>query len=97
MRRGSRLPHDRKPLTEAEIADARVVHRRQHGKRFSRRPTADRRSNRSPVSQRGRREHIHGGLGYVEESAVPRFYRDAKILTIGEETCEILRYVIGPR
>ncbi len=27
---------------------------------------------------------IHGGFGYIEESAVPRFYRDAKILTIGE-------------
>jgi alkylation response protein AidB-like acyl-CoA dehydrogenase len=38
---------------------------------------------------------IHGGFGYVEESAVPRFYRDAKILTIGEGTSEILRYVIA--
>jgi alkylation response protein AidB-like acyl-CoA dehydrogenase len=38
---------------------------------------------------------IHGGFGYIEESAVPRFYRDAKILTIGEGTSEILRYVIG--
>lgn len=38
---------------------------------------------------------IHGGFGYVEESAVPRFYRDAKILTIGEGTSEILKYVIA--
>jgi alkylation response protein AidB-like acyl-CoA dehydrogenase len=38
---------------------------------------------------------IHGGFGYVEESAVPRFYRDAKILTIGEGTSEILTYVIA--
>jgi alkylation response protein AidB-like acyl-CoA dehydrogenase len=38
---------------------------------------------------------VHGGFGYVEESAVPRFYRDAKILTIGEGTSEILRYVIA--
>ena len=38
---------------------------------------------------------IHGGFGYIEESAVPRFYRDAKILTIGEGTSEICRYVIA--
>jgi alkylation response protein AidB-like acyl-CoA dehydrogenase len=38
---------------------------------------------------------IHGGYGYIEESAVPRFYRDAKILTIGEGTSEILRHVIS--
>lgn len=38
---------------------------------------------------------IHGGFGYIEESAVPRFYRDAKVLTIGEGTSEICRYVIA--
>lgn len=38
---------------------------------------------------------IHGGFGYIEESAVPRFYRDAKILTIGEGTSEILKFVIA--
>lgn len=38
---------------------------------------------------------IHGGFGYIEESAVPRFYRDAKVLTIGEGTSEILRWVIA--
>jgi alkylation response protein AidB-like acyl-CoA dehydrogenase len=37
---------------------------------------------------------IHGGFGYIEESAIPRFYRDAKILTIGEGTTEILKLVI---
>jgi alkylation response protein AidB-like acyl-CoA dehydrogenase len=38
---------------------------------------------------------IHGGFGYIEESPVPRFYRDAKVLTIGEGTSEILKYVIA--
>jgi len=38
---------------------------------------------------------IHGGYGYIEESAVPRFYRDARILTIGEGTSEILKLVIS--
>jgi short-chain 2-methylacyl-CoA dehydrogenase len=38
---------------------------------------------------------IHGGYGYIEESPIPRFYRDAKILTIGEGTSEIQRLVIA--
>jgi alkylation response protein AidB-like acyl-CoA dehydrogenase len=38
---------------------------------------------------------IHGGYGYIEEYPVCRFYRDAKVLTIGEGTSEILRYVIA--
>ena len=38
---------------------------------------------------------IHGGYGYMEESAIPRYYRDAKILTIGEGTSEILKLVIA--
>ncbi len=51
----------------------------------------------SEVAVRAAEENlqIHGGFGYIEESAVPRFYRDAKILTIGEGTSEILRYVIA--
>jgi alkylation response protein AidB-like acyl-CoA dehydrogenase len=38
---------------------------------------------------------VHGGYGYMEESTIPRFYRDAKILTIGEGTSEILKLVIS--
>lgn len=38
---------------------------------------------------------VHGGYGYIEDSAIPRFYRDAKILTIGEGTSEILKLVIA--
>jgi short/branched chain acyl-CoA dehydrogenase len=38
---------------------------------------------------------IHGGYGYIEEYPVCRFYRDAKILTIGEGTDEIQRIVIA--
>ena len=51
----------------------------------------------SEVAVRAAEENlqIHGGFGYIEESAVPRFYRDAKILTIGEGTSEILKHVIA--
>src|SRR5207302_7336717 len=38
---------------------------------------------------------IHGGYGYIEEYPVCRFYRDAKILTIGEGTDEVQEMVIG--
>jgi short-chain 2-methylacyl-CoA dehydrogenase len=38
---------------------------------------------------------IHGGYGYIEEYPVCRFYRDAKILTIGEGTDEIQHMVIA--
>jgi short/branched chain acyl-CoA dehydrogenase len=38
---------------------------------------------------------IHGGYGYIEEYPVCRFYRDAKIPTIGEGTDEIQQMVIA--
>jgi short-chain 2-methylacyl-CoA dehydrogenase len=51
----------------------------------------------SEVAVRAAEENlqIHGGFGFIEESAVPRFYRDAKVLTIGEGTSEILKLVIA--
>ncbi len=38
---------------------------------------------------------IFGGYGFIEDSPVARFYRDAKILEIGEGTSEIQRLVIS--
>jgi butyryl-CoA dehydrogenase len=38
---------------------------------------------------------IFGGYGFVDETPVARFYRDAKILEIGEGTSEIQRLVIA--
>ena len=38
---------------------------------------------------------VFGGMGFIEESPVARFYRDAKILEIGEGTSEIQRLVIA--
>ena len=40
---------------------------------------------------------IHGGYGYTEEFAVERYYRDAKLLTVGEGTSEVQRQVIARR
>ena len=38
---------------------------------------------------------VFGGAGFIEESPVARFYRDAKVLEIGEGTSEIQRLIIA--
>jgi butyryl-CoA dehydrogenase len=38
---------------------------------------------------------IHGGYGFIDETPVSRFYRDAKVLEIGEGTSEIQRLLIS--
>jgi alkylation response protein AidB-like acyl-CoA dehydrogenase len=38
---------------------------------------------------------IHGGYGFIEDYPVCRFYRDAKILTIGEGTDEVQQMLIA--
>ncbi len=38
---------------------------------------------------------IYGGYGFIEDSPVARYYRDAKILEIGEGTSEIQRLLIS--
>ena len=40
---------------------------------------------------------IFGGYGFMNEFAVGRFYRDAKILEIGEGTTEVQRMLIARR
>lgn len=43
----------------------------------------------------GQALQIHGGYGFMMESSVQRFYRDAKLLEIGEGTSQIHRNVIA--
>ncbi len=38
---------------------------------------------------------IHGGFGYMKDCVMERFYRDAKVLEIGEGTSEIQRILIA--
>lgn len=51
----------------------------------------------SEVGERICRDAIQvlGGYGYSQEFPVERYYRDQRLLTIGEGTSEILRVVIG--
>ena len=52
-------------------------------------------SGRLAVKAADEAVQIHGGYGYIEEYPVCRFYRDAKILTIGEGTDEVQEMVIA--
>ena len=38
---------------------------------------------------------IHGGAGYVKDSPIERYYRDAPLMIIGEGTNEIQRLIIA--
>jgi short/branched chain acyl-CoA dehydrogenase len=52
-------------------------------------------SSRLAVHAADEAVQIHGGYGCMDEYAVSRFYRDAKILTIGEGTDEVQELVIA--
>jgi alkylation response protein AidB-like acyl-CoA dehydrogenase len=49
----------------------------------------------SAVSATRSATQVFGGYGFIDESPVSRFYRDAKVLEIGEGTSEIQRLVIA--
>jgi citronellyl-CoA dehydrogenase len=40
-------------------------------------------------------QQFHGGMGYVVETAVARAFRDARLLTIGGGTSEIMKEIIA--
>ena len=52
-------------------------------------------SSEAAVSATRTAAQVFGGIGFIEATPVARFYRDAKILEIGEGTSEIQRLVIA--
>ncbi|HST48315.1 acyl-CoA dehydrogenase family protein [Jatrophihabitans sp.] len=52
-------------------------------------------SSEAAVSATRTATQVFGGYGFMEEYPVARFYRDAKILEIGEGTSEVQRLVIA--
>jgi short-chain 2-methylacyl-CoA dehydrogenase len=67
-----------------------------HGKPFAQAAAmAKLYSTEAAVSATRTATQVFGGYGFVEETPVARFYRDAKILEIGEGTREIQRLVIA--
>lgn len=53
----------------------------------------------SEVAERAAKEavQIHGGYGYIKEFPVEKYYRDVKLLTIGEGTSEVQRMIIAKK
>ncbi|WP_298334558.1 acyl-CoA dehydrogenase family protein [Ferrimicrobium sp.] len=67
-----------------------------HGRPFKREAAiAKLYATEAAVSVAREATQIFGGAGFIEESPVARYYRDAKILEIGEGTSEVQRLVIA--
>jgi len=49
----------------------------------------------SAVKAAGMAVQIHGGMGFMDECPVSRYYRDCKVLTIGDGTTEIQKYIVA--
>jgi short/branched chain acyl-CoA dehydrogenase len=83
-------------LENARLATYRAAWLRDHGRPFKAEAAIAKLSaSEAAVDAARDAVQIHGGYGYMEELPVARFYRDAKILEIGEGTSEIQRLVIA--
>jgi alkylation response protein AidB-like acyl-CoA dehydrogenase len=85
--------------TELEAArwlTYRAASLRDQGRPFLREASmAKLKASRLAVAAASEAVQVHGGLGYMLESPVARFYCDAKVLEIGEGTNEIQHIVIA--
>ena len=80
----------------ARLAYLRAAWLRDHGRPFATEASiAKLHASEVAVSAALDAVQIHGGYGFVEETPVARFYRDAKVLEIGEGTSEIQRVLIA--
>ena len=59
------------------------------------RPIAKLYATESAVTATRIATQVFGGYGFMEEYPVARFYRDAKVLEIGEGTSEVQRMLIA--
>ncbi|MFC1419208.1 acyl-CoA dehydrogenase family protein [Streptacidiphilus cavernicola] len=67
-----------------------------HGERFKREAAiAKLYSSEAAVDNAREATQIHGGYGFMNEYPVARFWRDSKILEIGEGTSEVQRMLIA--
>ncbi|MHA6760133.1 acyl-CoA dehydrogenase family protein [Streptacidiphilus sp. PAMC 29251] len=67
-----------------------------HGERFKKQAAiAKLHSSEAAVTNAREATQIHGGYGFMNEYPVARFWRDSKILEIGEGTSEVQRMLIA--
>jgi alkylation response protein AidB-like acyl-CoA dehydrogenase len=52
-------------------------------------------ASESAVTNAREATQVHGGYGFMNEFPVARFWRDAKVLEIGEGTSEVQRMIIA--
>ncbi|MGA9159376.1 MAG: acyl-CoA dehydrogenase family protein [Actinomycetota bacterium] len=80
----------------ARLAYQRAAWLRDHGRPFATEASiAKLYASEVAVTSARDAVQVHGGYGYVEDFPVARFYRDAKVLEIGEGTSEIQRVLIA--
>jgi short-chain 2-methylacyl-CoA dehydrogenase len=83
-------------IEAARLLVYKAARLKDHGRNFSLTAAqAKLKTGRLAVRASEEAVQIHGGYGYIEEYPVCRFYRDAKILTIGEGTDEVQQMVIA--
>ena len=83
-------------IEAARLLTYRAAWLRQNGRKFGKEAFMAK-LFASEVSVRAANEcvQIHGGYGYIKEFLAEKYYRDAKLLTIGEGTSEIQRIAIA--
>jgi short/branched chain acyl-CoA dehydrogenase len=80
----------------ARLLTYRAAWLKDHGRPFKREAAiAKLYATEAAVTATREATQIFGGYGFIDETPVARFYRDSKILEIGEGTSEIQRLVIS--
>ena len=83
-------------IEAARLLTYRAAHLKDRGQRTTR-ESAEAKLFSSEVAVRAADEcvQIHGGYGFVKDYPAEKYFRDVKLLTIGEGTSEIQRLVIA--
>jgi len=83
-------------IEAARLLTYRAAWLKDHGRPFKREAAvAKLYATEAAVSVSRDATQIFGGAGFIDETPVARYYRDAKILEIGEGTSEVQRLVIA--
>ncbi len=83
-------------IEAARLLTYRAAWLRQNGRRFAKEAfMAKLFASEAAVRTADKCVQIHGGYGYIKDFLAEKYYRDAKLMTIGEGTSEIQRIAIA--